>query len=138
MMIVVVIIGLMAGVVTYATTGYLERAKRERARSDIATYSGAVDAFYLAKGVSRQPGRPQGAGAGVHQGLQNDPWGRPTSMFSPAKAGRTTSSATAPMAGKAAPARMPISPTGTRTYGDEEKMMDVARFNPALASPSSK
>src|SRR5256885_11329720 len=32
-MIVVVIIGLLAGVVTYATTGYLERAKRERARS---------------------------------------------------------------------------------------------------------
>src|SRR6185312_9291305 len=42
-MIVVVIIGIMAGVVTVATTGYLERAKRERARTDIATYSGAVE-----------------------------------------------------------------------------------------------
>ena len=31
-MIVVVIIGLMAGVVTLATTGYLERAKKEKAR----------------------------------------------------------------------------------------------------------
>ena len=31
-MIVVVIIGLMAGLVTYATTGYLEKAKRQRAR----------------------------------------------------------------------------------------------------------
>ena len=49
-MIVVVIIGLMAGLVTYATTGYLERAKRQRARSDVATYSGAVDAYYIAHG----------------------------------------------------------------------------------------
>ncbi|HSZ54306.1 MAG TPA: prepilin-type N-terminal cleavage/methylation domain-containing protein, partial [Tepidisphaeraceae bacterium] len=47
-MIVIVIIGLMAGLVTVATTGYIERAKRQRARSDVATYSGAVDAFYLA------------------------------------------------------------------------------------------
>ena len=48
-MIVVVIIGLMAGVVTLATTGYLERAKKERARSDIATYSTALDSYYLQK-----------------------------------------------------------------------------------------
>src|SRR4051812_2534404 len=49
-MIVVVIIGLLAAVVTYATSGYLGRAKRERARADIATYSGAVDGYYLANG----------------------------------------------------------------------------------------
>ena len=49
-MIVVVIIGLMAGVVTLATTGYLERAKKERARSDIATYATALDSYYLQKG----------------------------------------------------------------------------------------
>src|SRR5690349_18347580 len=49
-MIVVVIIGLLAGVVTYATTGYLERAKRQKARADISTLAGAVDSYYLAGG----------------------------------------------------------------------------------------
>src|SRR4051812_39025848 len=44
-MIVVVIIGLLAGVVTYATTGYLERAKRQKARADISTLVGAVDSY---------------------------------------------------------------------------------------------
>ena len=39
-MIVVVIIGLLAGVVTYATTSYMDKAKRQKARSDI----GRIDA----------------------------------------------------------------------------------------------
>src|SRR5436190_22435055 len=57
-MIVVVIIGLMAGVVTYSTATYLEKAKRQRARSDIATLSGAVDHFYLDN--SRYPTNQEG------------------------------------------------------------------------------
>ena len=87
-MIVVVIIGLMAGVVAYATAGYLEKAKKQRARSDIATYSGAVDAFYLAKG--RYPDNQEGLKVLVPEFiklLQNDPWGRPYQYVQPGKGG---------------------------------------------------
>jgi general secretion pathway protein G len=87
-MIVVVIIGLMAGLVTYATAGYLDRAKRQRARSDIATYSGAVDSYYLAKGS--YPDNQTGLKALVPEFikvLQNDPWGRPYQYVAPGKGG---------------------------------------------------
>jgi len=87
-MIVVVIIGLLAGVVTYATSAYLERAKRQRARSDIATYVGAVDAFYLARG--RLPTNQEGLRALVPdfvKALNNDPWGHPYQYVQPGKSG---------------------------------------------------
>jgi len=87
-MIVVVIIGLMAGVVTYATTGYLEKAKRQRAKADVATYSGAVDSFYLEH--SRFPTNQEGLGVLVPtfvKTLQNDPWGRPYVYVQPGRGG---------------------------------------------------
>jgi general secretion pathway protein G len=87
-MIVVVIIGIMAGVVTYATTGYLERAKHIRAQSDLATYSGGVDQFYLANG--RYPDNQEGLSVLVPQfitKLHNDPWGRPYQYVQPGKGG---------------------------------------------------
>ena len=87
-MIVIVIIGLMAGLVTYATTGYLERAKRQRARSDVATYSGAVDAYYLAHGY--YPDNREGLKAlspEFVKVIQNDPWGRPYVYVQPGKGG---------------------------------------------------
>src|SRR5439155_24404726 len=87
-MIVVVIIGLMAGLVTYATAGYLERAQRQRARSDVATYAGAIDAYYLAKGS--YPDNQQGLKALVPEFikvLQNDPWGHPYQYVSPGRGG---------------------------------------------------
>jgi len=85
-MIVVVIIGLMAGLVTYATTGYLERAKKQRARSDVATYSGAVDSYYLAHGF--YPDNREGLKALAPEFikvLQNDPWGHPYQYVQPGK-----------------------------------------------------
>ena len=85
-MIVVVIIGLMAGVVTLATTGYLERAKKERARSDLATYSTALDSFYLQKG--RFPDTQEGLKALVPdfvKAITNDPWGHPYQYLKPGK-----------------------------------------------------
>jgi general secretion pathway protein G len=88
-MIVVVIIGLLAGVVTYATTSYMDKAKRQKARSDIATYSGAVDAFYLDKG--RFPTNQEGLKILVPEFvklLQNDPWGRPYLFVQPGKSGK--------------------------------------------------
>jgi general secretion pathway protein G len=85
-MIVVVIIGLMAGLVTYATTGYLERAKKQRARSDVATYAGAVDSYYLAHGY--YPDNRESLKALVPEFikvLQNDPWGHPYQYVQPGK-----------------------------------------------------
>jgi len=87
-MIVIVIIGLMAGLVTYATAGYLDRAKRQRARSDIATYSGAVDSYYLAKGS--YPDNQTGLKALVPEFikvLQPDPWAHPYQYVAPGKGG---------------------------------------------------
>jgi len=87
-MIVVVIIGIMAGVVTYATTGYLDRAKRQRARSDIATYSGAIDYFYSVTG--RYPDNQEGLKVLVPEYikmLQSDPWGHPYQYVQPGKGG---------------------------------------------------
>ena len=85
-MIVVVIIGLMAGLVTYATTGYLERAKKQRARSDVATYAGAVDSYYLAHGY--YPDNREGLKALAPEFikvLQNDPWGHTYQYVQPGK-----------------------------------------------------
>jgi general secretion pathway protein G len=85
-MIVVVIIGLMAGVVTLATTGYLERAKKERARSDIATYSTAIDSYYLQKG--KYPETQEGLKVLVPdfvKAITADPWGHPYQYLKPGK-----------------------------------------------------
>ena len=85
-MIVVVIIGLMAGVVTLATTGYLERAKKERARSDIATYTTALDSYYLQKG--RFPDTQEGLKVLVPdfvKAITTDPWGHPYQYLKPGK-----------------------------------------------------
>ncbi len=87
-MIVVVIIGLMATVVTIATTGYLERAKKERAKADIVTYANAVDSYYLTKG--KYPETQEGLKVLVPdfvKGIQNDPWGKAYQYLRP---GRST------------------------------------------------
>jgi general secretion pathway protein G len=87
-MIVVVIIGLMAGLVTYATTGYLERAKRQRAKADVSTYAGAVDSYYIAHGY--YPDNKDGLKALAPEFvkvIQNDPWGRPYQYVQPGKNG---------------------------------------------------
>ena len=87
-MIVVVIIGLMAGIITYATTGYLEKAKEKKARADLAHLSGGLDAFYLDKG--RYPTNQEGLKVLVPQfikALSNDPWGRPYLYVQPGKHG---------------------------------------------------
>ena len=87
-MIVVVIMGLLAGIVTYATTGYLERSKRIKARSDISVFAGAVDSFYLATG--KMPDNREGLPAlvpGFIKVLPKDPWGNPYVYVQPGKNG---------------------------------------------------
>jgi general secretion pathway protein G len=87
-MIVVVIIGIMAGVVTYSVGGYLERSKRQRARSDISVYSGAVDSYYATTG--HYPDNQDGLKSLVPEFikvLQPDPWGHPYQYIQPGKSG---------------------------------------------------
>ena len=85
-MIVVVIIGLLAGIVTFATREYLERAKKHRARADIANLVTAVDSFYLDKG--RYPENQEGLKVlvpGFIKSLPSDPWGKPYQYVQPGK-----------------------------------------------------
>jgi general secretion pathway protein G len=87
-MIVVVIIGLLAGLITYATSGYLARAKAQRAKADLKTLAGAVDSFYGSN--SRFPTNQEGLKVLVGpyiQVLQNDPWGRPYLYVQPGRNG---------------------------------------------------
>jgi general secretion pathway protein G len=87
-MIVVVIIGLMAGIITYATTGMLDKAKHKRAITDIVTLAGAVDLFHGDRG--KYPTNQEGLAVLAPQYvkvLQNDPWGRPYQYVQPGRSG---------------------------------------------------
>ena len=87
-MVVVIIIGLLAGVVTYAVTNHLDKAKVRRARADISQYAGAVDLYYADKG--RFPDPRDGLKALVPEYvkvLRNDPWGRPYVYARPGRGG---------------------------------------------------
>lgn len=87
-MIVIVIIGLLAGVVTVNVRSYLVKAKQTTARQEIATIIGALDSFYMA--FDRYPTNDEGLevltrpSAAFPEGLlegrsgvPSDPWGRP-------------------------------------------------------------
>jgi general secretion pathway protein G len=73
-MVVVVIIGLLAGAVALRVRHYVDKAKLQRARSDISTIVSAVEAFYADK--SRYPTNEEGLTALPLTTLK-DPWGRP-------------------------------------------------------------
>jgi general secretion pathway protein G len=71
-MVVVVIMGLLASAVTVKVIGYMDTAKVNRAKSDIATIVDAVEAFHLKNG--RYPTNEEGL---EKLPLKNrlDPWG---------------------------------------------------------------
>lgn len=79
-MVVVVIIGLLAGAVAMRVTGYVEKAKEVRVRSDISTIVTAIEAYHLTN--SQYPGNEDGLD---HLSLKTklDPWGRPYQYNSP-------------------------------------------------------
>jgi general secretion pathway protein G len=81
-MVVVVIIGLLAGAVTLKVADYMDTAKINRAKSDIATISNAVEAYYLKN--SRYPSNEEGLSK---LPLKNrmDPWGQPYEYNCPAQ-----------------------------------------------------
>jgi general secretion pathway protein G len=87
-MIVVVIIGILAGAVTLSARHYLDKAKVNRARSDIATYSSALSAFYAENG--NYPTSDQGLTAlepKFIDKLRLDPWGHAYAYNQPGRTG---------------------------------------------------
>ena len=90
-MIVIVIIGLLAGVVTINVRGYLVKAKQSTARQEIATLVNGLSAFYAA--YDRYPTNEEGLEAltkpseklpeKLIEGLPRDPWGHAYQYNSP-------------------------------------------------------
>mgnify|MGYP006424944123 CR=1 FL=1 len=73
-MMVVVIIGLLAGAVAWNVTGVVDAAKTNRARSDLAAISKALDTYYLQH--SRYPGNSEGLEKlALKSNKLTDPWG---------------------------------------------------------------
>jgi len=72
-MVVIVILGLLATAVVLTVDGYLDKAKQNRARSDIATIVSAIDLYKLNSG--RLPTMDEGLDKLT---IKNklDPWGR--------------------------------------------------------------
>ena len=81
-MVVVVIMGLLAGAVVLKVGGYMDAAKVNRAKFDIATIVGAVEAFYATN--SRYPTNDEGLDK-LPLKNRNDPWGRPYEYNCPGK-----------------------------------------------------
>lgn len=83
-MVVVVIIGLLAGAVVLKVDGYMQTAKTNRAKSDIATIVDAIEAYHLTS--SRYPTNEEGL---EKLPLKNrlDPWGRSYEYNSPGREG---------------------------------------------------
>lgn len=83
LMVVIVIIGLLAGVVSFSVRGYLVAAKQNIARSEIAKVCQALDTFYTV--FDRYPSNSEGLEAlvtptekfpeGILNKLPQDPWG---------------------------------------------------------------
>ncbi len=91
-MVVLVIIGLLAGVVTINVRGHLVRAKQNTARMEIATLCNAIDTFYTIH--SRYPTNEEGLAILATNVDQNepllkqvpvDPWGRSYEYIQPGR-----------------------------------------------------
>lgn len=82
-MVVVVIIGLLAGAVVLKVGGNVDQARVSRAKSDISTIVTAVENFYLTN--SRYPTNDEGLGVLSIQN-QTDPWKNPYQYNTPGRA----------------------------------------------------
>ena len=95
LMIVVVILGLLAGAVVVNVSGYIARSRQERARMDVASLRNAVELFYLqrsryptnAEGMEVLTDRTAAHQSGIISELPNDPWGREYIYLCPGKHG---------------------------------------------------
>lgn len=87
-MIVVVIIGILAGAVTLSARHFMDKAKENRARTDLSTYKSALDAFYADNG--RYPTNDEGLTALTPkylEGVHHDPWGHDYQYNQPGRNG---------------------------------------------------
>ena len=95
MMVVLVLIGLLAGVVTVSVRHYLVRGKQEAARAQVASLKQAVNAFYTVYG--RYPTNDEGLQILTQKterlpdplldarAVPADPWGRPYQYNAPGR-----------------------------------------------------
>jgi general secretion pathway protein G len=79
-MVVVVIIGMLAGAVTLKVVDYMDTAKVNRAKSDIATIVDAVENYKLTHG--EYPDNADGLDK-LPLKTRTDPWGNPYQYNSP-------------------------------------------------------
>lgn len=94
-MVVLVIIGLLAGVVTIGTRNYMVKAKANAARTEIATICSAIETYYTV--YDRYPTNEEGLTMLTQKTdklpdplLQQrpvDPWGRPYQYNQPGRSG---------------------------------------------------
>ncbi len=95
LMIVVVILGLLAGAVVVNVSGYIGKSRRERARMDVASLRNAVELFNLQ--YSRFPTNEEGLDILTQRSteqplafiseLPKDPWGNPYVYLCPGQHG---------------------------------------------------
>jgi general secretion pathway protein G len=93
LMVVIVIIGMLAGLVTVSVRSYLIRAKQGVAKVDIGKMAGALDTFYTT--YSRFPTNEEGLSVlakksdefteGIITKLPKDPWGHPYEYVIPGR-----------------------------------------------------
>lgn len=93
LMVVIVIIGLLAGVVTFSVRGYLIKSKQNVARLEISKMVQALDTYYLEH--DRYPSNDEGIAIlvehteefpeGILNKVPNDPWGNPYEYVHPGR-----------------------------------------------------
>lgn len=93
LMVVIVILGMLAGVVTISVRSYLIRAKQNVAKVDISALVQGLDTFYTSYG--RYPSNEEGLSIlteksdnfpdGIIRKLRDDPWDHPYEYLSPGR-----------------------------------------------------
>ena len=83
-MVVVVIIGMLAGAVALKVTDYMDSARVNRAKSDLATIVNGVEKYYLDHGGF--PSNSQGLEK-ISVKNKTDPWGNPYQYNRPGQRG---------------------------------------------------
>ena len=78
-MLVVVIIGLLAGIVAVSIPKNLEKARRNKAKADIASIGVAIQTYYMDKGhyPASLDVLTQGEDPDLEKAIPLDPWGHP-------------------------------------------------------------
>jgi len=76
-LLVVVIIGMLAGIVTVAVPKHLEKARKSKARADVAGIGVAIQSYNMDTGKYPQSLDELTAGDDpyLEKGIPNDPWG---------------------------------------------------------------